>query len=649
MALYIDSLYSSIEKTSIIIKEYVKTLEISKEPKADKQNSSLPIEESRAKFYADLQNAIKEIYRALNLSSISGEYVDIPDFETSIEKISNKIGEIITLLSDKEAEEESKTLLKIVNCIRRDLNLYKFQVHLFRNLVNNPRAKIVDFDIINDDNAEISDSHIQIELLSKIFHANLNLVSIDREFSLHEQLFSFLNVICHKLDEYKNKIDVEYIEILLHKCHILSAKFNYKDNIDNLLQYYNYYNGKDEKIAMDVDGSITERLKSIYTKDDKEYKRTITRLFQESIKEYSSFSDYFIKCHYLKNIAKNEALLSDLIKQFESFEKDISSSFDKKNASSCLNYLNNCRLSFILKQKETSPITVSHEKSKIKSVQDWTNVKNYFPFLKIAEWYSEYLSKQIENIYDYIDLMPILHAFEDSLNVAKQYLTDSKDNAGCFIPFKPSFQECIEIYTLKGGEKVNIFISSSYIVPVDYEKEEKRIDKLQSSLIKLNAIIEANKSITSAISSLRTENKLLKEDIKNLKETSIDESNNIKCTIQSDLKENQKNNIQILGIFAGIVIFASGTIQIFKGANNVKDAAIFMLLFASALSIISLSIWMLSARKEKWDCLKTIVLAILALILALNAFAIWGEWGKVTINTPAQEKNQSENTASGRE
>lgn len=644
MAIYIDSLYSNIEKISNIIEEYAGTLEKFKEPKTGTPETSVTKEECRAKFYADLQNAIKDIYQPLNLSSISGEYVNETDFEDLLENNINKIGEIITLLSDQEAEEECDTLLNIVECVRRDLNLYKFQVHLFRNLVNNPSAKIADYDIINGDNAIISDNHIQIELLSDIFHANLNLVFIDREFSLHEQLFRLLNRICHKLEEYKSKIDVEYINILLKKCQILLAKFNYKDNIDSLLQYYNYYNGQDEKITLDVEGSITERLKSIYTKDDKKYKRTISRLYQERLDEYTSFSDFFIKCHYFKNIAKNESLLSDLIIKFESFENQISSSFDKKNASSCLNYLNNCRLSFILKQDGIKPVTVLHENSKIKSVQDRTNVKNYFPFLKIAEWLSEYLSKQIKDLYDYIDLMPNLHAFEDSLNLAMQYLTDSKDNAGCFIPFKPSFEECLEIYTLKSGDKVNIFISSSYIVPVDYEKEEKRIEKLQSSLIKLNAIIEANKSITSAISSLRNENKLLKEDLKDLKETSIDESNNLKCTIQSDLKENQKNNIQILGIFAAIVIFASGTIQIFKGADNVKDATIFMLLFASALSIISLSIWMLSARKEKWDCLKTIVLIILAVILALNTFAIWGDWGKVSINTPSQEKKQSENT-----
>ena len=184
---------------------------------------------------------------------------------------------------------------------------------------------------------------------------------------------------------------------------------------------------------------------------------------------------------------------------------------------------------------------------------------------------------------------------------------------------------------------MQIFISSSYVVPVDYEKEEKRIEKLQSDLIKLKAIIEAKKSIDSAILKLRAENKSLQKEVRSLKENSITETKRITDTVQSDLKENQKSNIQILAIFAGIVIFASGTIQIFKGASNIKDATIFMLLFASALSIISLSIWLLFTSKSKWDAPKLIFAFILVIILGLNAYAIWGDWGKSVIHTPNQE------------
>ena len=234
MALYIESLYSYIQDISTIISTYVGTLEKTKEDIVEDSSVSSVVE-CRARFYANIQNTLKDIYKALNLSAVSGEYVNKIDFETILEDISTNVGEIITLLPDQVAEEESKTLMNTVNCIRRDLSLYKFQVHLFWKSVNNPRAKFVDYDIINDDNSKIKDNNIQdIELLSDIFHANLSLVLIDREFSFHEQLFRILNGVCHKLHEYNDKIKTDYIDILIHKCHILLAKFNYKDNIDNL-------------------------------------------------------------------------------------------------------------------------------------------------------------------------------------------------------------------------------------------------------------------------------------------------------------------------------------------------------------------------------------------------------------------------------
>lgn len=52
--------------------------------------------------------------------------------------------------------------------------------------------------------------------------------------------------------------------------------------------------------------------------------------------------------------------------------------------------------------------------------------------------------------------------------------------------------------------------------------------------------------------------------------------------------------------------------------------AYFMLLFASTLSIISLSIWLLFTSKNKLDAPKLIFAFILIIILGLNAYAIWG-------------------------
>ena len=116
MALYIESLYSYIRDISTIISTYVGTLEKTKEDIVEDSSVSSVVE-CRARFYANIQNTLKDIYKALNLSAVSGEYVNKIDFETILEDISTNVGEIITLLPDQVAEEESKTLMNTVNCI----------------------------------------------------------------------------------------------------------------------------------------------------------------------------------------------------------------------------------------------------------------------------------------------------------------------------------------------------------------------------------------------------------------------------------------------------------------------------------------------------------------------------------------------------
>lgn len=140
---------------------------------------------------------------------------------------------------------------------------------------------------------------------------------------------------------------------------------------------------------------------------------------------------------------------------------------------------------------------------------------------------------------------------------------------------------------------------------------------------------EARKSIDAIVNKIVDNNEKIEKNANQIKQTIHDE----KKTIEIELKEAQKSTIQILAIFSGIVLFASGTIQIFTGAQTVKDAAIFMLLFASSILIISLSIWLITSHSKDWDSLKTIIVVIVIVLLIINIFAILGNWGNQVINS----------------
>lgn len=625
--LYIDKIDVLITELSDIIEHY------------DKPNTS---EEDNIMFYSSLQIKVKAIYEALNLSAICGEYVTNNTIETRIVKIKERTGNLITAFPEQAIGSE--TIFCIVNSIIRDLGLYCFCIHSFWASVKNPKLVFIDYDIVNEHNRSLKDKNIPVHTYSKIFRYNYFLLLLDKEFSLSEHTFQELNSIKHDLQDYKKEFsDEKYIDVLIHKCQILLAKFNYKDSI-RISQYYNYYNNSDELAKLtSFSSELYSKIQKVFTSNEKDYIYNITELYDIcSHDKCRSFFDFFIKCHYFKNIVKNETLLSNLIAEFTEYQKSIPNDnvFDKMNALSCLNYLNNCRLSLLLKQSTTTKTDVHTEFLKIKNIQDNTSIRNYFPYMIIAEWYNNYLSNEVYMENDLSKLESPLYHLKNCLTKAEEYLNESKHNAGCFIPFKPPFDECIEDYRISSGETIKIFISTSYIIPVDYEKAEKRIKNLHANLIRYNAIIDARKSINATIDFISTENKKLHQETENVKSETAKQKNELQKSIQSDLKENQKNNIQILAIFAGIVVFASGSIQIFTGATNVKDASIFMLLFASSLSIISLTIWLITSQNVKWNLAKTIISLILFILLGLNIYAIFGNWGTYSINDKTETEMQ---------
>lgn len=616
--LYINDIKTLIDRIDYIIGNYIKTCGPDK---------SIQVKE-------DVKSKVIDIYKVLNISILSGEYLSVNDFELELSRIINEtkdqFSQIYELLSSDTIF--FNTINKVADCIIRDLQLYKFQIHYINKALKNPRLIFLNDDIINEENYSITDAYIPIHVYSEIFRCNYKLLCIDHDFILSNHIFDKLNIINHDLHDYKCRVNFDYIDAIIRKCELLLAKFNYKESIKKL-QFYNYYKDTDTPISPIIDDSkLYSIIQKLYTSNESEYKSYVIKIYEEiKFENCDSFFKFFIKCHYYKNVAHNIDKLSDLIKEFIEYKKIIPTTdiYNYSNASSCLNYISNCRLSLYLKQEHINELDVWQEQLNIKNIQDKDAVRNYFPHMIIAEWYAKRLADVASQSNDISSINSLIYQLNKCINIADEYLNESKRNAGCFIPYKPSLDECIENYQLKSGEIVKIFVSSSYVIPVDYDKAEARIKKLQSEFIKFNTIFEARKSIDAIVNKIVDNNEKIEKNANQIKQTIHDE----KKTIDIELKEAQKSTIQILAIFSGIVLFASGTIQIFTGAQTVKDAAIFMLLFASSILIISLSIWLITSHSKDWDSLKTIIVVIVIVLLIINIFAILGNWGNQVINS----------------
>lgn len=577
--------------------------------------------------------SINDVYRNINYSILSGEYV-LNDAERIIDTIVNKYGALTSLMNETE-EEDCKILFSLVTYVKHILLKYKTLVHLFHNSINNPTSQYLNLEFENQENIE-GQNFIDRKLidLNEITNINLMLMTVDNEFNYSVDYLGMLNSINYQLNN-ETKINEEYVNLIKRKSEILIYKFKFvKDNV-KLRTLINCFKGNDQSVKFDPPNDILLCKKISQIKE--EYQYYIDKEFRQlkEVKDYESpFFYFFVKCHYYKNISKNPILLADLEKEFEEYRKNITNDFDKQNAKWCQNYLANCRLSFLLKQPETTLEQVLTLTLQIRNIQDYTSVKNYFPYLRIAKWYSEYIQVNNDCI-EIEDRIRILNCLEKNLDLAKEYLLQNKNNAGAFIPFKPSFLECIEKLPLKGDSFFPVFIRSSYILPVDYADELEELNSLQEKLSTHKIVLEAKKESNNLI---KANQELKKEIDRKINETDSllqkVESNfdELKGDTSKEIKEAQKNSVQILAIFAGIVIFASGSIQLFKEANNVKDAAILMLLFAASLGILSIAVWLFTSYKNKWETYKTIiVLFIIIGIAVLNCYAIFGDWGKTSI------------------
>lgn len=571
-------------------------------------------------FYGVLSRFVKDVYSELNYSTITGEYVDCPDFEERIIHIRESMENLITLMPE-DCGDKSDAMMRNIKCITGDLRYYGFEVHQFRKSIDSPAYQYVDFDFEYD---FVEDKETSIDVYSEIFFRNLQLVYFDRELILNKKNFYSLVKISRRLDVLKKKRNEDYIDLLLAKSSLLLAKFNYIENIDELRQSYAYYNDMDVEVKFgeDIDkynSDLTRKLRAIYTRDKAAYRFNI-RQYYDRLKEgdYSTWAT-FIRCHYYKNILESLESLDQLISKFNDYRKALSIPFDKRNAAYCLNYLHNCRLSFILSSSDLDLTTVWHERRRIEDIQDSTGIHNYFPFLKMAEWYHTFLSNRLRNISDIGTFQSALDGMERCVKRVDDYLRESQNNAGCFIPYKPILDECRDVCELN-GEKISIFISTSFIVPVDYNKEYKRLEILRESLIKYKAICDIHKSVFSTISGIEAKNITLQENVNELNKAVDIKIGSLKDHAQEELKENQKNNIQILAIFSGIVMFVSSSIQIFQHADSFKDATIFMLLFASALSLFALLIYALFSNGKNIKALIAVVVILITLIACAGVF-----------------------------
>lgn len=621
---YLAALYS---KSSIA--KYVKLSNASRE-------DSLP------EFIIQINKASKSIYDVLNKSIISGDYIIIDEIEKRLNDLKFKINDLISI-SDIAFEDQQKS--EIVNKLADDLqssfsspvlhsiSQYKLLLSQVKYKLSSTKA-IHLFDVITD---EEKDSHNLNPLsttthsLSKTFAMSIQLARIDHNIAIKKEYLEVLSKIQKSLEislQQESSNDSKTIlSILIDKCNYLLFKILYRLKKDkkNFLYIYNY---KDKELDIEEIKASVHYLKPFLEHSEKHYssgnrfdqyfEKQVTQINEKLVQdEELNISEYHTLINYYKDHNKSIEQVNNLTKVFsEGFLSKRSyiknRLFDYKSYKIAYNYILNNSLSLqIYKKKYSAEFTAELERQldKIALVQQETFIYNYFPYYRVCMYFLRTIKKELkEEKLNAQLIQKLITKLEINLKKAFENFEWCKDKD--FLAYQLPKKECTIMSKAKhNGSELPIFLASSFILPLNYEETQRELESMYRELDNLKSQSEIQISISEE-----------KEKIRN---------------IRDEINQHDRKQIEILSIFAAIVLFAIGNIQLYSNVANFSQAILFTIAFAYSLGLFVICIWIITRNNS----LRVTVLHwfVLASYVAFSIYLFYAISKLSTANFPKKD------------
>lgn len=306
-----------------------------------------------------------------------------------------------------------------------------------------------------------------------------------------------------------------------------------------------------------------------------------------TIKEYITLFDY-----YRKN-AKQQVQIDNILREFtEKYKasiKGLDDGFDLYAWRTMINYLYNCRLSYLLNFRKSKPTFEELKKIivEIEALQQETTIHNFYPYKKICEYLISEVKSSIKNASD-LDYAQQISVIEELIINYEHTLNWCKSRH--FYPIQMLRSDCIVEET-----ECSLMLPSTFSKPIDYDKQWEALNDLKSEL------------------------RFLKESLQ-----MIEQTNELK-SIKDSLKNTEKKYIEIGGIFVSAITFLFGTINIFT-----NDKASPLQMFTSTIGlgillVIFATLLILVIGKNDWKSYKTWGLTLILIgYTVLLYFIIFG-------------------------
>lgn len=569
------------------------------------------------------ENLQKKIFLFLNFSILEGEYANYHEkFQETLESIIAKVGSLGSTFI--RLDNESQIFTKIfqdsyfLHAFKKAIEYYLEDGKYIQLLINSPSNNIIfSFREALNIDSTFEDQHTELEktLLSLL---ELNLKITQFGFSLRgvrqKDPFTELTIIIEEIQQSIRNLSIDlddFTEIaktleeicIFYKRKLIIRKLQ-KEN-----SYREKYIYKTKIFDFTLDqhklqkNTIFEEWDT-YTQNhffsEKNHQSAITlksdaealiRNNQSKIYDYKQLHQYI---KYYKDLNEN---LDRLIKIDSFFDKEYQENegdFDRYAKAISKNYLNNNILSLRLYRNNGSiDDTTSSMVDKINSFQEDTNISNFFPYFSLCK----YLKKFIENNINKPD-----SDIDETIKRFKIYLEKFKinlkwSNRHLFYAFQPQFEDCKKNKKI-GDFDVEIFIVSSFNIPINYSEYRNYVNDFQQFITNIEYEYKGLKNIHSLT-------KELEEKEKN---------------IQEEIEKSKTKNIELLGIFSAIIAL------LFQGVSTAQSEEKFEFKFLTfTMMFVMLSSFLLMLRRyvrEKDDMTSLILWFFVYLVVFLVVIGV---------------------------
>lgn len=431
------------------------------------------------------------------------------------------------------------------------------------------------------------DDELSIEGLF-LFNHSLRLTYIDHNLVLNKEFAGRVITTYEELTNSENKpANNKVFEFLLDKAKIILRKLILRASENSFWQ-----NTKFGKTQQTLNGFTRE------TQENKSFVHFNKRLdvFEQKGEFFTETED--LSVDDLKYLTFYKKLRPPFTEQPVSYYEEILDRFkeiaDDKNSLAykiTYNYFFNNLVS--RKIESGKSLTLEKIEALVQEIirnQQETGVRNYFPYKKIIEHLLNYDNIHFDSDVEELFKKKLRRKLDDNFEWCKnQY----------FIHFQFPKEECFE--------DNGLFLESAFILPLDYAKIQNDIADIKDNLKdKVNA---------HKISMLAEQIKKTEEQLKNQIKTQEEES-------KKSLENQQKRQIQILSIFAAIVMFSAGNVTLF---SNIKSGQFQNAIWASmsfALGLAAFIALVIAITQDKLKKHQIYIFCFIAIFLLL--FFVFG-------------------------